>query len=120
MLMIIFVVSGWWKGDGMGEEKRKEQTALEETLEKIEGVGKVAIYYEEESPAEKDPLSNYFSFTETKGATAGNERKGILIVAEGGGNPVIKNRLSKAVATVLQLHEHQIMIVEMKTEGEME
>lgn len=87
---------------------------------KIEGVGKVAIYYHNNDSDKEDPLSNYFSLSQTKTEKISKPIQGILVVAEGGGDPVIQNLLSKTLATVLQLPEHQIVIVEMKNGEETE
>lgn len=39
------------------------------------------------------------------------------MIAEGAENPRIRNDLSQILSTVLQLPEHQIVIVEMKKRG---
>lgn len=121
-IMMIWSVNGWGNGGGKltGEGEREAQTALEETLGKIEGVGKVAIYYDDHQEAKEDPLSAYFSLSQKEARNDSDDIKGILVVAEGGGDPKIQNLLSKTVATVLRLHEHQIVIVEMKKEGEIQ
>lgn len=117
---LVFIILLWSIGWGTGggklsvEGERQEQTALEQTLEEIEGVGKVAIYFYDDPPTREDPLSAYFSLSKDEADHTSNNIKGILVVAEGGGDPKIKNLLLKTIATVLQLHEHQIMIVEMK------
>lgn len=111
---------GNWRGKVTVEGERHAQTALESTLEKIEGVGKVAIYYYDDPPTKEDPLSAYFSLSQDEAGDDSNHIKGILVVAEGGGDPKIQNLLLKTIATVLQLHEHQIMIVEMKKGEELE
>lgn len=121
-IMMIWVVSGGGNGGGKltGEGERTEQTALEATLEKIEGVGKVAIYYYDDQSKKDDPLTAYFSLSQKETGNQANDIRGILVVAEGGGDPKVQSLLSKTIATVLQLHEHQIVIVEMKKEGEIQ
>lgn len=117
VLVIILLNSNIW-GIGGGksntEGDRKEVIELEQALMKIDGVGKVTIYYNAKNATQVDPLSDFFSPSKTKTETGPNDIGGILVVAEGGGDPVIKSLLSKTLATVLQLPEHQIVIVEMK------
>lgn len=117
VLVIIFMNAGIL---GIGGEKTKieedsrEDAVLARTLGKIEGVGEVELYFHYNEGEETNPLSDYFSLSQTKAENRTNNIEGILVVAEGGGNPVIKNTLSKMLATVLQLPEHRIVIVEMK------
>ncbi len=102
------------------EEARTEEYALAQTLTQIEGVGKIAIYYYDGQREKEDSLTQYFSLSQPTDTHQEKEMAGILVVAEGGGDPVIQNLLSKTLSTVLQLPEHQIVIVEMKQEGEIE
>lgn len=90
---------------------------LEEVLESIEGVGRVKIYYDPQQKATESSLAQYFSMPENEQSEG---IQGILVVAEGGGNPKIQSVLSKAIATIFQLKEHQIVIVEMKIGEELE
>ncbi|AOV07822.1 hypothetical protein [Sporosarcina ureilytica] len=124
LVLVIMIINSnvWGIGGGKSniEGDRREEAALEQTLMKIEGVGKVAIYYHDKDSAKEDPLSNYFSLSQTKTEKSSKPIQGILVVAEGGGDPVIQNLLSKTLATVLQLPEHQIVIVEMKNGEETE
>lgn len=107
-------------GKSIIEEARSEEQALAQTLSQIEGVGKIAIYYEDGKREQEDSLTQYFSLAQSTNIENVDERKGILVVAEGGGDPAVQNLLLKTISTVLQLPEHQIVIVEMKQEGEME
>lgn len=107
-------------GKSITEEARTEEEALAQTLSQIEGVGKIAIYYKDGKREQEDSLTQYFSLAQSTKVENVDERKGILVVAEGGGDPVVQNLLLKTLSTVLQLPEHQIVIVEMKQEGEME
>ena len=116
VLVIIFMTSGTL---GIGGEKNKEEdsrenAALEQTLMQIEGVGEVELYFHYNKGEEADPLSDYFSLSQTKSDQRENNIEGILVVAEGGGDPSLQNKLTKMLATVLQLPEHRIVIVEMK------
>lgn len=122
LVVIIWGMNGWGTEGGKQaiEEAEWEANALEQTLEKIQGVGKVVIYYYDSRSQKEDPLSAYFSLSQMEEGKDSNDIKGVLIVAEGGGDLKVQNLLTKAVSTVLQLPEHQIMIVEMKKEGELE
>lgn len=122
LVIIILNSSIWGIGGGKSniEEDRREEVELEQALMKIEGVGKVAIYYNGNESEKEDPLSNYFSLSKSKVENNSGPIQGILVVAEGGGDPAIQNLLSKTLATVLQLPEHKIVIVEMKKGEETE
>lgn len=117
VLVIIFMNAGIF---GIGGEKKnieedsREVTELEKTLGKIEGVGEVELYFHYNKGEETNPLSDYFSLSQTQAENRTNNIEGILVVAEGGGDSVVQNTLSKMLATVLQLPEHRIVIVEMK------
>lgn len=96
------------------EEDSREEAVLAQTLGKIEGVGEVELYVHYNKREETNPLSDYFSPSQTKAENRTNNIEGILVVAEGGGDPSVQNRLSQMLATVLQLPAHRIVIVEMK------
>lgn len=89
---------------------------LETVLQMMEGVGEVEIflYYGEEE--KKNPLSNYFSNSSTSTSTRSN-LQGVLVVAEGASDVKLKNHLTHILASVLQVPEHRIVIVEMKDRG---
>lgn len=122
LIVIMLGVNGWGTGGGKltTEEEGRVRTALEQALEKVEGVGKVVIYYDDKEVEKENPLSTFFSLPQTELEKDSSNVKGILVVAEGGGDPIIQRLLTKTLATVLQLGEHQIVVVEMKKEEEME
>lgn len=124
VVFIVVVLGSNLLGIGGGQstdnQERTEEHALERTLAQIEGVGRIAIYYYDGQSEKEESLTNYFSLSQPTDNRQTNEMKGILVVAEGGGDPIIQNLLSKTLATVLQLPEHQIVIVEMKQEEEIE
>lgn len=127
LIGIVVVVGIVWGGNLLGIggggstiENRTEEHALAQTLAQIEGVGNIAIYYYDGQVEKEDALTHYFSLSQPAVREQQKGRKGILVVAEGGGNPAIQNLLSKTLSTVLQLPEHHIVIVEMKQEEETE
>ena len=108
---------------GIGGEKRqieedsREYVALEQALMKIAGVGEVALYFHYAHAEEANPLSDYFSLSSKQAGNKSDPLQGVLVIAEGAENPRIRNDLSQILSTVLQLPEHQIVIVEMKKRG---
>jgi stage III sporulation protein AG len=120
VLFIIFIYSNV-SGIGGGKERvdgeRTEYDALEQALMKIDGIGEVTIYSHYEKNDSTNTLSDYFSMSTTKN-TKENELRGILVIAEGAGDLLIQSKLKKILSAVLQLPEHRIVVVEMKSKGE--
>lgn len=113
----IFEVGG---KNGQEEEDSQVYAALEQALMKIEGVGEVSLYFHYDNEEQANPLSNYFSTATSQVEKKSNNIEGILVIAEGAKDPVIKNDLVRILAAVLQLPEHRIVIVEMKKRGNMD
>ncbi|NYF24616.1 hypothetical protein [Sporosarcina sp. JAI121] len=118
ILVIIFINSslGVIGGEKGKKEESREYAALEEALMRIEGIGKVSLYFHYENREPANPLSDYFS-TSTASTNKGNKLQGILVVAEGAEDFKIQTELSHILSTVLQLPEHRIVIVEMEKRG---
>ncbi|MDW0108921.1 hypothetical protein [Sporosarcina aquimarina] len=97
------------------KEGSQEVIALEAALQKMDGVGEVSIYlHPPTGTKEQSPLSDYF----TKSADSNTrEATGVLVVAEGAGNPGLKSELTRILSAVLQIPEHRIVIVEMTKRG---
>ncbi|WOV85575.1 hypothetical protein PGH26_06475 [Sporosarcina jeotgali] len=120
-VLVFILLNPPWNSDGATSGKSNEKegnietTALESALEKIDGVGEVSIYLHPPKGAkEQSPLTDYF----TKSADSiTDEVTGVLVVAEGAGNPGLKSELTRILAAVLQLPEHRIVIVEMTKRG---
>lgn len=102
-----------------GEKQKKEEkrmlSTLEETLEQMEGLGNVKVYFHYDEKEEESPLANYFSASTT--SKSQSPLQGLLVVADGADDPAVRNGLSQLLANVLQLPEHRIVIVEMKKRG---
>ncbi|GEM_PF-3773392 len=116
-ILAVILFTPPWKSTG--EDKEKEGTsgtaALEQALNKMEGVGEVAIYFHPEAgEKEQSALADYFT---KKPASAESSTAGVLVVAEGAGNPGVKSELTRLLSAVLKLPEHRIVIVEMTKRG---
>lgn len=97
------------------QQSDQEIDKLEAVLQTIEGVGAIRVYYYEDQSKKTSTLSSYL----TESDVAGDDSiKGILVVAEGGGDPYVRTTLLNAISTVFQLSEHQVVIVEMEKERE--
>ncbi|SEM44720.1 stage III sporulation protein AG [Paenisporosarcina quisquiliarum] len=87
-------------------------------LEKINGVGKVAVYFHydvsSENTSESDDLSLFQWTSDSKKDK--EELIGILVVAEGANDKRIQNSLIKTLSSVLQISPHRIVIEEMELE----
>ena len=93
------------KKNTAGEQNEDMQkSVLEEKLENTEGVGKVQVILMTDE--KKDRQSFYNS--ETIQVT------GVLISAEGGGNPVVVQNIQEAVMALFQVDAHRIRIMKMK------
>ncbi|WP_162805711.1 hypothetical protein [Sporosarcina sp. PTS2304] len=103
-------------GEKQNKEEQRMRSTLEETLEQMEGLGKVIVYFHYDEKESESSLAGYFSISPntTKESTP---LKGLLVVAEGAEDPAVRNGLSQLLANVLQLPEHRIVIVEMKKRG---
>ncbi|WP_153722364.1 hypothetical protein [Sporosarcina cascadiensis] len=120
MLMVgsIFFITS--SGSLGGEKNKKEEKRLlstfEETLEQMEGIGAVKVYFHYDERELESSLAGYFSMSAAQDKSR-SELKGLLVVAEGAEDPAVRNELSQLLANVLQLPEHRIVIVEMKKRG---
>lgn len=85
-------------------QKSVLEEKLEAFLENTEGVGKVQVILMTDE--KKDRQSFYNS--ETIQVT------GVLISAEGGGNPVVVQNIQEAVMALFQVDAHRIRIMKMK------
>lgn len=84
----------------------REELRLAEVLEQIKGVGKTEamITYQE-----KNNAAATFS---TGQSSQYSQVKGVIITAEGAGNPVVKNDIINAVATVFRIPAGNVMVFE--------
>ena len=85
-------------------QKSELEEKLESLLENADGVGKVQVILMTDE--KKDQQSFYNS-----GAI---QVTGVLISAEGGGDPVIARNIQQAVMALFQVDAHRIRIMKMK------
>ncbi len=85
-------------------EKSRLEEKLEALLENVDGVGKVQVILMTDE--KKDGQSFYNSGT--------IQVTGVLISAEGGGDPVVIREIQEAVMALFQVDAHRIRIMKMK------
>ncbi len=106
--------------ENSAEGREAVPSGLESVLSDIRGVGKVRVYRQDGEDGERSgilmPLDGYFG--NASGGGKDTPSGGILVVAEGAGNPKVRAELVRILSGVLQLPEHRIVVVEMKNEGE--
>ncbi|WP_153732923.1 hypothetical protein [Sporosarcina obsidiansis] len=122
LMMIVFGILFITSTGNLGGEKQKKEekrllSTLEETLEQMEGLGKVTVYFHYDERETESSLAGYFSISASTPKNS-SQLKGLLVVAEGVEDPAVRNGLSQLLANVLQLPEYRIVIVEMKKKGE--
>ncbi|WP_148085403.1 hypothetical protein [Filibacter tadaridae] len=115
ILVIIFMSSGIG-GKEKKEDDVQQYAELEQALMKIDGIGKVTLYFHYENEETANSLSNYFS-TSSSSTKEKNPLRGLLVVAEGAGEYGVRSKLLKILSAVLQLPEHRIVIQEMEKRG---
>lgn len=93
--------------------KSREEQRLSEILSQIKGVGAadVLITYQDQAP-----VSSVFSESSSQ---EGTKVKGVIVTADGAGDPVVKNDIISAVTSVFRLPVGSVMVFEKteKTEG---
>ncbi len=116
------------------EQKADESQALKELLAKIRGVGKVEVMityseteekrlaYEEKSGRTDRGDSGYEENIAREAIMADGEPvilskvypkvKGVVVIAEGAGNPQVCSAISQAVMTALDVAPHRVCILE--------
>lgn len=90
---------------------------LAAVLERINGVGKVAVYFHYSNSEERATESDVSFFQWTSDSKRDKEELiGILVVAEGARDKRIQNKLLMTLSAVLQISPHRIVIEEMELE----
>lgn len=87
---------------------------LQQTLEAMQGVGKIKVYfYHGQMTADLDESNLFSQYFRSTDQSAKNVT-GILIVSEGADDIFVKNELRAVVSQVMQLPIHRIIIVPME------
>lgn len=90
---------------------------LASVLERIRGVGRVAVYYHYSNGSEEATESDVSFFQWTSDSKRDKEELiGVLVVAEGASDKRIQNKLVITLSSVLQISPHRIVIEEMELE----
>lgn len=90
---------------------------ISSVLEKISGVGRVAVYFHYSNGTKETTESDVSLFQWTSDSKGDKEELiGILVVAEGAGDKRIQNKLLTTLSSVLQISPHRIVIEEMELE----
>ena len=74
------------------------------SLESVEGVGKVQVIVMSDENNETQAFSRSDAVQVT----------GVLVSAEGGGDPVVVKNIQEAVMSLFQLEAHKIKVMKMK------
>lgn len=85
-------------------EKSQLEEKLEVLLESVEGVGKVQVIV----------MSDENDGTQAFSSPDAIQVTGVLISAEGGGDPVVVKNIQEAIMSLFQLEAHKIKIMKMK------
>lgn len=85
-------------------EKSRLEEKLEALLESVEGVGKVQVIVMSDENNETQAFSRSNAVQVT----------GVLVSAEGGGDPVVVKNIQEAVMSLFQLEAHKIKVMKMK------
>ena len=92
------------ESDQTADAQKSALEKLEALLENVDGVGKVQVILMTDE--KKDQQSFYNSGT--------IQVTGVLISAEGGGDPVVVQNIQQAVMALFQVDAHRIRIMKMK------
>lgn len=90
--------------DTVQVEKSQLEEKLEALLESVEGVGKVQVIV----MSDENGKTQAFSGSGTVQVT------GVLVSAQGGGDPVVVKNIQEAVMSLFQLEAHKIKVMKMK------
>lgn len=92
--------------DRTEEEKEDVERRLEKILKNTEGVGEVRVMITKSSKTE--------SFTGEE--TESGQVQGVVVVAEGADNAIVKKKIQRIVLALFQVEAHKIEIVKMKAD----
>ena len=108
LLLVFCIPTDGLKHDGNAASTQEEgmEAQLESVLSAMEGVGKVKVMISVESKE-----STMFSQQNTIQRVCG-----VVVVAEGAGNPSVDTRILNAVKALFSIDAHKISIVKMRSQ----
>ncbi len=112
------VISAEGSNEYIDSVKTDEEIRLQSILECISGVGKVHVMIqgsEDSSPASSSVFSASLSGSSVKSRAADGEKNGgVIVVAEGGGDPNVCSRITDAVSTVCGIKPSEVVVFELR------
>ncbi|MFJ5768648.1 hypothetical protein [Psychrobacillus sp. NPDC093180] len=120
IISLLFSEMFLWNDESNEQETKLAPKTTEDLgyiLEKINGVGRVEVYFHYKENTEKSTESEVSFFQWTSDSRGDKEELiGILVVAEGARDKRVQNNLIKTLSSVLQIAPHRIVIQEMEME----
>lgn len=107
--LALALMAGGLGGGADGETPDSEETRLAAVLSRIAGAGRVEVYISTETATEEA----VYTFSVQEG-TSGARVTGVIIVAEGAGDPAVNIRLAEAARTALGLNASQVSVYVME------
>ncbi len=107
LILVMAIPTGTQKNESVSQINQEETASLEAQLEYVlsamEGVGNVKVMISTENTKE-----TLFGTENSKGNVTG-----VVVVAQGAGNPVVDARISDAIKALFSIDVHKISIVKM-------
>jgi hypothetical protein len=98
-------------GEGTNEyASTDDEIRLKNILECISGVGEVRVMINGSAKVSENTAASVFSSTQK----ASEDKGGVIVVAEGAGNPVVQSRITDAVSTVCDIEPSKVVVFELK------
>lgn len=97
--------------------KTDEEIRLQNILECISGVGSVRVMIQgSESSQERSSLvfAPSFAGSSEKNGRSDGDSGGVIVVAEGGGDPNVRSRITDAVSTVCGIDPSDVVVFELR------
>ncbi len=112
------VISAEGSNEYIDSVKTDEEIRLQSILECISGVGKVHVMIqgsEDSSSAPSSVFTASLSGSSSKSSAADGEKTGgVIVVAEGGGDPNVCSRITDAVSTVCGIKPSKVVVFELR------
>ncbi len=112
------VISAEGSNEYIDSVKTDEEIRLQSILECISGVGKVHVMIQGSENADSGSSSVFtasLSGSYAKNSAGDTENKGgVIVVAEGGGDPNVCSRITDAVSTVCGIKPSEVVVFELR------